>query len=76
MRRKMIKEAAERDFEINLVREIVLITKEMSWTIDYTLDLGILRYNQVKDAIAYSYEQQNKANSQGNKPSANTLGGL
>jgi TnpA family transposase len=51
----------------------VLVAREMGWTIDYTLDISITQYNQVKKAIIYYYNEQKKASEQGAKPSTRPL---
>jgi len=47
-------------FERDFVREIVLVSKEMSQSIDVTFDLGIEQYFAIRDTISYLYEEQNK----------------
>jgi len=53
----MLQEALEADFEKNLAREIILISKEMGWTIDYVLKMPILRYREIIDAFKYWNEK-------------------
>jgi len=42
----------------------VFIAKEMGWTIEYVLNMGITQYNAVRDSIKYLYDELGKASSQ------------
>ena len=56
-----MKEAQEEDFELNFVREIIFIAKEMGgWPIDHILHMPILRYTAVREALKHSYDEQNR----------------
>lgn len=66
----LAKETKELNFERDFTREIILVAREMSWTIDYIMDLSPIQLYAVKDTISYLYKEQNKqyrdSGSQGN----------
>ena len=60
LRRSLAKKQSIEDFEENLVKSIVLIAKEMGWTIDYVMGMGILQFISVSEVINDFYEKQNR----------------
>ena len=51
----------EADFEINYTRCVLTVIKEMSWTIDYVMHLGITQFNETKNFIQFMHEEERKA---------------
>ncbi len=61
IRRQFVKESHESNFEENFVREIVFIAKDMGgWSIESILEMPILRYNEVRNAIRHQYDEQRR----------------
>ncbi len=70
----MYQDALEDSFEEDLVKGVVLLAKEMGWTIDYVLDMGITRFHEVSKVIKEYYDEQNRQMELGKMRS--TFGGI
>lgn len=61
IRRQLVREAKEEDFERSFVRQIISVAKEMGgWKIEDILDMSMLRYNEVREALQFAHEQDRK----------------
>ena len=71
LRRELLKSAKEEDFEKNFVRSIIDVCKDMGgWSIDYILDMPILRFGEVRDFINWQrLEQKREIDEQRNRTS-------
>lgn len=57
----MILEAKDKSFEDDFVKSIVLLAKEMGWTIDYIMEMDIRKYMVVSQIISEFYDEQKRA---------------
>ena len=60
MRRELKGDMQDSDMEENFVKSIVLLAKEMGWTIEYILNMEIRKYLSVSEVISKFYEEQNR----------------
>jgi len=60
LRRALKRESIEEDFEKNFVKSIVLLAKEMGWTIEYVLEMDLGRFVEVSKVLSELYEEQRK----------------
>lgn len=60
LRRALKREAVEEDFEKNFVKSIVLLAKEMGWTIEYVLEMDLGRFVEVSKVLSELYEEQKR----------------
>ena len=66
MRRNLAKEKKESDISIDMTDEVVAVSREMGWTIDYTLNLWVWRFRAVAKSlqrIQKNIEERNKSKS-------------
>ena len=61
MRRELQSDMQESGLEENFVKSIVLLAREMSWTIEHILCMPIGRFLSVSEVISEFYKEQNKA---------------
>jgi len=60
IRLRLIREMEEANAEMNFVKEIILISKELNTTIDDILDWSWKRYVVVTEALKEIYEEQKR----------------
>jgi len=51
IRRQLYREKMEESFEEDFVKNIVLVAREMGWTIEYILDMGICRFIRICEVL-------------------------
>ena len=67
-------EAQQADLEKNLVFETLWVAQSMSWSIEYTLELGIDAYNNTVAFLKEQKEEMEKSMETGKIPQIKTLG--
>ena len=58
LRRNLVTKGREDDLEENLCKSVVLMAKEMSWTIDHIMNMGITQFLVVSKELNWFHEEE------------------